>query len=378
MSLASKDVDILNIGYGSKMLAVDNSERARLVACAEEMHSLHTVLLASPNEISHEGKLTFYGVGGSLRIINLIKSCILAFRIAKKIGSESLVVSTQDPFETGMVGFVVSRFYGKRLVVQEHGDFFSSPHWPRESFMNRIRYYIGLFLLRRAWRVRVVAERIKKTLIQKGVPAERIFVLPVVTDTAHFRTAIADEKVRSQFPPESVILLSAARFVQQKNISLLLHSFMDVSKNNPHAQLLLVGSGPLESDIRSEILHHNLSRKVVLMPWTESFPSLLKCADVYLLSSNYEGWGRVLVESMAAGVPVVTTDVGCVGEVFHNKVHGLVVPIGERRQFTLALKTLVNDASLRKEYGERARLDSMGFDTLQNGYTARWADIWTP
>jgi len=378
MALDSKDIDVLSIGFGKTLFNPDNIERKRLKVCAEEMKSVHTIVLGAPEKTANDGKLSLYGVGNNVRSLQLLTAYHRAKSIVQKNKDATWVVTAQDPFETALIGFLASRFCGKRLVIQEHGDFFSTPHWSRESVLNRVRFHMGLYLLKRAWRVRVVSERIKRTLVAKGIESGRIHVLPVATEVADFKNAIPDESVRAHFPSGSIIILAAARFVYQKNIPLLLHAFQRASVSHPKARLLLVGSGPLESVIKQEVSHHNLSEKVMLLPWTDSFPSLLKSADIFAVSSNYEGWGRVLVESMAVGVPVVTTDVGCVGDVFQNERHGLVVPIGDVNGFELALKRLISDDTLRAKYGANGQEDSSSLVSVGSTYALKWALVLTP
>lgn len=374
----TSDIRVLSIGHANEVFKENTIERKRLTQCAERMHSLHTVILGAPKGESHEGKLFLYGVGGSWRWMKLVYACLLAFCICRTDKNGKWVFTSQDPFESALIGYIVSRFYGKYLVIQEHGDFFSTSHWSRESTLNRLRFFMGLFLLRRAWRVRVVSERIKATLVKKGIQMDRIIVLPVVTDIAAFKKAESLDSVRALFPSNSIIVLAASRFVQQKNISLLLHAFHKISKTHDNARLLLVGAGVQHSMLLETIKNHDLSEKIVVQPWTDSFPRLLKSVDIFVLTSNYEGWGRVLVESIAAGTPVVTTDVGCVGEVFKDNVHGLVVHVGDLEGFAKALDLLVEDSNLRSRLGNSTTGGIVSKSVTPQEYATEWASVLAP
>ena len=99
---------------------------------------------------------------------------------------------------------------------------------------------------------------------------------------------------------------------------------------------------------------------------------LMRGADIYALSSDYEGWGRVLIESMAVGLPVVTTDVGCAGEVLIDGRHGIVVPTRNSEAFTQALTLLAKDADMRKKYGTQAQHDVKVHVIDESGYAQKW------
>ena len=160
-----------------------------------------------------------------------------------------------------------------------------------------IRYIFGLFVLRRADSIRVVAKRIEKTLRKKKVHAA-IKCLPVSVDVSRFVNSNSFESDKNDFE-----FLSVARFVPQKNLDLLLSAFKEVHEMYPHTRLRLVGSGLLESWVK-DFIAHNFSdfpvSPVVVESWSNDVPALMKEADVYLLSSNYEGWARALIEAKIA------------------------------------------------------------------------------
>lgn len=89
----------------------------------------------------------------------------------------------------------------------------------------------------------------------------------------------------------------------------------------------------------------------VLEPWTNDLASYYKGADVYLLTSNYEGYGRTAVEAAACGLPVVMTDVGLAGEFIVDGFNGIVCPVGNTAAVTEALTRLIEKPSLRQEMG---------------------------
>lgn len=340
-----------------------SAERMRLYA--KEFDSLNIILptltkgetYAKPIELGE--RVTLFPTNSSSKW----KYIFDAKRIAKEIHGNSItkwIVTTQDPFDTGAIGYLVARMLNAGLHVQEHGDFFSAPYWRGESFGNQIRYHIGLFVLRRADAVRVVCERTKKTLMAHGVMKTAITKVAMYTPVEMWMQTQPQFTVQEKYGAEKVIVW-IGRFVPQKNLPLLIRAFGRVQRELPEVKLVLVGSGPLKDAMRQLVQEMNLSEYVVFEEWTDDPISYIKTADAYALSSNYEGWGRVLIEALAAGVSIVTTEVGCAGEVIEDHKTALVTPLNDEAAFTHALKQVLTDGTLKAvfEINQKEALDRL-------------------
>lgn len=349
----TKPDTVIAIGYGRHFFSPDNHERARMEQCAAAIGSYHMIIFtwASDNcteQIGNNG-LVLHPTNSVSKLLMLWDAYAIARTLitnAKVAGQPLPLVTTQDPFETGVIGALLKWRYGVYLTVQEHGDVFSQPYWRYESLGNRIRYQIGIRITRYADTVRVVADRIRRTLRQLKVKTP-ITQLPVAIDVERFRLT----SVPMHDDSEVFTYLSVARFVAQKNLPMLVRAFAATHKQYKNTRLVLVGQGPEEEVIRAEIAtqfppDQHSECPVTIEPWSDDVPGLMQAADAYVLSSNYEGWGRVLIEAMVAGLPVVTTDVGCVGEVILDQIHGLVVPVGDQAALEQALDRMVSDQAL--------------------------------
>jgi glycosyltransferase involved in cell wall biosynthesis len=373
---------VLGISYSRNIFANMNGERVRMRECAAGVEALHLVVFAKSSTCLsdvHDGNLHLYPTGGATKIGMVWR----AWRIGRRIIRESSatvksdwVVTTQDPFEAGFVGYLIARTMGVQVNIQEHGDFFSTPHWRQESFLNSIRYVVGKCLLRQADSVRVVSARMLATMKRLGVGEGRLRLLSVSVPLERFLEAPTANLARQLFPADSIIILSVARFVPQKNLGLLMTAFADVVKREPRARLLLIGTGSEEGVLRDRATQLGLlgctEPLVHFLPWTDDVPGYMKSSDIYALSSNYEGYARVLLEAMASGLPIVTTDVGCVGSVCINGTHAQVVPVGDTVAYAYALRTLIINHELRSQLGEAGVATAR---SLQSG-TPDYATVW--
>ncbi len=340
---------VVTIGHDKDLFRPSSGSAMRQRMYGKEVGELHCVVFAPGSDVamrhprSLSPEVTVYAASARTAFGAVRCATKRVYALAQRA---DCVLSTQDPFEAGLVAYLVHLATGVPFEVQEHGDFFSTPHWRRESFANRLRYLLGRFIVRRAQRVRAVSQRIAASLERLGVATERIYILPVFVDTAVFVQADPDAELLALRTEKGPLFLTMARLVPQKDLTLLIRAFASAKQRGLSGHLVIIGRGPEKHMLRS-IVRKELAEHVTFREWTDAPASSLRAADVYVLSSKYEGWARVLVEALAAGVPVVTTDVGCAGEVVRHEETGLVVPVGDVAAFADALVRIGTDAGLR-------------------------------
>jgi glycosyltransferase involved in cell wall biosynthesis len=376
-----KGLAVISIGYGQRLFEVGDPDRLRMEACAAHTHSYDMVVLSPPDQSSS----VITGANGlhihplSARFLPW-KFCKAVWKVRSliQLSQVPVVVTTQDSFETGLVGWLATRFTAASLNVQEHGDVFSNRFWREESLGNTMRFYLGLYILKQANSVRVVADRIIKTLTNKGVAQNNMHKLPVMVDAQAFAEGVAAVEVREYFSEGSFIFLSVARFVPQKNLTLMLQSFIAAYAQNSTLRLLLVGDGPEAQLVQHIIETSGINQTeciIKVLSWSNDVPALMASVDAYVLSSNYEGWGRVLIEAQCAQLPIVTTDVGCAGEAVIDQVHALVVPVCDAAALTKALVQLSSDSVLYTRFKQKLQSTHQPASRTYEQYAQQWISI---
>jgi glycosyltransferase involved in cell wall biosynthesis len=153
---------------------------------------------------------------------------------------------------------------------------------------------------------------------------------------------------------------SVGNFTPKKDHRTLLYAMSRVVWRHRGAQLVLVGSGPLERELRDTVRSMGLAERVVFAGSRDDVEELYPAFDVFALSSRNEGLPISLLEAMAAGVPCVATSVGGVPEVVSNE--GLLVPAGDADALADALSTLLGAPELREAVGAHAAQTARRFD----------------
>ena len=153
------------------------------------------------------------------------------------------------------------------------------------------------------------------------------------------------------------VVVAAGRLADVKNYALLIDAFA-ILRRRIAASLFILGEGDQEPVVRALIAERGLSASVHLCGFKANPWSYIARADVFALTSRYEGFGNVLVEAMACGVPVVATSSPGSQEIVESGANGLIVERHEPEAFAEALRLVLDDGLLRRRMAERARADA--------------------
>lgn len=205
-----------------------------------------------------------------------------------------------------------------------------------------------------------------------GLPPQRVTVAPNGVDTEFFQP---NPNGRSPGPP---VLLSVARLVPDKDHDTLLKAFSRLSPRHPGAQLWLVGNGPRRRVLEQQVENLGLGERVKFLPGAHDLRPLYRRADLFVLSSRAEALPNVILEAMAAGLPVVATRVGGVPEAVVPEATGLLVAPGDDRGLAAALGRVLDDSGVRRAMSRQARqrvLDHFSFPAMVSRHEEVWARL---
>jgi glycosyltransferase involved in cell wall biosynthesis len=166
-------------------------------------------------------------------------------------------------------------------------------------------------------------------------------------------------------PADALVVGSVGNFTAKKDHRTLLEATARAASQHGGLRLVLVGSGPLERELRDTTRSLGLTARVAFAGSRDDVAELLPAFDVFALSSRNEGLPISLLEAMAAGVPCVATSVGGVPEVVTDREEGLLVPPEDAVGLAEALCRLLGTPKMRKAAGARAARTARRFDITQ-------------
>lgn len=367
-------MNLLFISNDPMIFEEGSAVRARMrryaEAAAQTGGVLHIISRAKQHAEVTDGPLILHGMTGK----NLLAMRARARALVRK---ESIaVVSAQDPFEHGWVARSAVRGTQAKLHIQLHTDAFSpwfvrsgimrSPQ-VRVPLMNRVRRRIADSVLPKADGIRVVSQRVKDSLIARyGAQMEKAAVIPITVDTN------VPQKIPLPEPAFPFTLITVSRLEPEKRIEDILYALAGLKDKYPAVGLMIVGKGSEQRTLEALVRKLGLGDRVRFLGARADARALMASAQAYVQASAYEGYGITLIEAALAHVPIITTDVGIVGEVFKGNESVLSAPPGDPAQLLRNIQRLLLDESLRVSLPLRAEEAARAH--LANAHTAP-ADI---
>jgi glycosyltransferase involved in cell wall biosynthesis len=315
-------------------------------------------------------------------------------RIRREAGP-LMIVHTHSS-KAGILGRWAARLAGASAIIHTfHGFGFhdEQPRWARRLFiwMERLTASVtdGVIVVSRANQRLGDACGLfgspgsKKTA---GRPPARLIRSGI--DFAAFQSAGGERGASAASPrislreelgvaPEAQVVLTVACLKPQKAPGDIVAAAGRVLRTEPSAVFLIAGDGELRPELEAMIRANGLEGRVILLGWRRDIPQLLRAADLFLLTSRWEGLPRVILEARLAGLPVVATAADGVIDVVQDGVNGYVVPIGDVDRIADRLIELLRSPALRRRMSVAAEALPVDFEihTMVRQQEAFYADV---
>lgn len=303
---------VLSLGTDRGLFDSGSAVRTRILEYGNLFAELHIVVFAKKTLGLKAEQLSprvwIYPTNSQSRILYFWDAYRLGRKIIRQLSGYK-VITAQDPFETGLVAWLLALASGAKFQLQVHTDFLSA-HFT-QTWLNRVRVCLARFLLPRATGVRVVSGRIAESLKRARIKLKSApTVLPIWVDVEALRRAPIKVDLRRKYPQFSKIILMLSRLEPEKQVDLAITHLAAWLKQNPHVGLVIVGSGALLNELKKLAKVLGLESQVKFEGWQREVASFYHTADLFLTTSRYEGYGLAIVEALACDLPVVATDVG--------------------------------------------------------------------
>ncbi len=267
--------------------------------------------------------------------------------------------------KAGVLGRLAARIAGVPAIVHTmHGP--TGLHDLMPPWKRRVFEFAERVAGRCTDHMIAVSETTRRQIVALGlVDAERTRTIYSGIDVERLDGVWDPQRVRAELSlaPGAKVVVFVGRLDAAKAPHILVSAFAEVARSHPEAVLVLVGAGDLEPRLRAQIAELRIDAKVRLLGTRHDVPAILRVADVFALSSLWEGVGRALTEAMLVGVPVVAPEIFGIPEVVHHGETGLLYPRGRADALARAILDLLDrPAEARRLADNGRRLTRRMFD----------------
>jgi glycosyltransferase involved in cell wall biosynthesis len=211
-------------------------------------------------------------------------------------------------------------------------------------------------------RVITISEGIYRVLLKEGVPPDKLVCVHSAVGPEAFDQVCDRPRFLHHFdlPDDAVTLAVIAQLIPRKGHSYLLQAMPKLLANFPSLRLLLFGQGPSEAELRRLVKELDCEDQIIFAGFRKDLPNLLPCLDLVAHPALMEGLGISLLQTAAAGVPIVAVNAGGMPEVVKDGRNGLLVPPADSQALFEAVERLLSDRDLRRRMGRagKARVES--------------------
>jgi glycosyltransferase involved in cell wall biosynthesis len=289
-------------------------------------------------------------------------------QLRKIIHAEQIDVIHAHEFAMNAYGSVLSGLTGVPVITTVHGKSYYHDKW-RRRFAYR--------LIARWSKMVAVSEDIRNFLVtQVGIDRDHVMTIHNGIDVkayiGNFGEDRAQEKDRTKYVIGAVGSLYAV-----KGHTCLLKALAIVLKTQPDVVCKIAGQGHLLGQLQTEAAELGIANKVTFLGLRDDIPEFLQNIDVFVLSSLSEGLPLSVLEALAAGKPVVATDVGGVSEVVQDQITGFVVPPKDPEALAARILQVMADQAMSERLGRAGREKverDFSLDTMTKQYEALYEE----
>jgi glycosyltransferase involved in cell wall biosynthesis len=188
-----------------------------------------------------------------------------------------------------------------------------------------------------------------------GLRRNKLFVIPNAVEGDRFAKVVPADLKPLGIPENCRVMISIGRLERQKGFDLLIDAVTKLSKIPEDLRFLIVGDGPDAANLKLLVRNKRLDQHVCFAGRREDVPQLLAASNVFILPSRWEGMPNVVLEAMAAGLCVITTDVEGIPELIQDGVNGIVVPVESAARLAKAIEFVLANTGFAREAGAKSQ-----------------------
>jgi len=344
-------INILHIYQNSKIGGVQQQLLSLLKAYSRERFNPIFCCLGPKEEIGKE----IEGTGIEFIPLNKLRynrfSSGIVLELHRLMKKKQIHVVRTHRYRSNLYGRLAAFFAGVPVIIASVHDNYRTDKRPKRRIMNRI-------LSKITDKIVAVSEDVKEDIIRyDSIDPSKIEVIPNGIDVERFNPEKNTTDIRKEFSLEEddIVIGFVGRIVPAKGLEYLLNALPYLNEEFKSIKLLIVGEGSLVEELKERAKKNNIFDNILFIGRRRDIPEILASINIFVMPSIAEGLPNALLEAMAMGKPIVTTEVGGIPEIVKNGFNGLLVPPRDTLSLSKAIKELIGNDRLAAKLGQAAR-----------------------
>lgn len=288
---------------------------------------------------------------------------IYFFRVLFTANKSDIILSL-NAVSAGVPAIMAAKIFRKKFFVKIVGDYawemavnsgrtaLLLNDFQKSKKTGRIKRLAGLqaWVCKKADQIIAPSHYLSTIVAGWGIPAAKI---KIIYNGVGFKPAeISREEARVKIGIPGSIILSIGRLVPWKGFKMLIKIMPQLLEMNQFFRLVIIGDGPERKLLETMVKNMRMDKKIYIVGAKnpEELANYFAAAEMFVLNTGYEGFSHQILESMAAGVPVITTSAGGNREVIKQGQNGFMVKYNDEFNLLEAIKTLWQDKELREQF----------------------------
>jgi glycosyltransferase involved in cell wall biosynthesis len=265
---------------------------------------------------------------------------------------------------------VLSRWFGNRRRIFISERCATDAVYRGDSLESRTMLRLVAAVYPYADRIVAISRGVKDSLVRLGIASDKVRVIYNPQNLGSIASAIAGVSSRPPVSSGPFTIVTAGRLSPQKDYPTLLQALREVCDSGVDARLIVLGNGPDHAKLMKLAERLKIGSRIEWRGWLSDPYPVMAAGDLFVLTSRWEGFGNVLVEAMACGVPVVATSSPGTREIVAVGADGLLVDHHEPAALAAALERVLSDQALhtRLAHGARASAERFALPAIAAAY----------
>ncbi len=285
------------------------------------------------------------------RSLHPIKDMITFLKLLKLIFKIKPHIVHTHQAKAGLLGRLAGIVAGVPVRIHTfHGHVFHSyfSKWKTKAFIILERW------LAKHSHLIAISPSQKKELeyFLKNPPSLTMLPLALPLKHLHEKTKTRTLRQELNIAQETVLIGIVGRIAPIKNHHFFLNVVEKISSLNSQVKFLIIGDGENRPEIKDKIKEKNLQKNIIILGWRNDLQNIYSSLDIVVLTSLNEGTPVSLIEALAAGKPVISTNVGGVSDIVQNHKNGFLIDHFDLDEFVSKLRVLIEDKILREKMGQ--------------------------